>query len=191
MYFSQQNQREQVTSINMLKITMIIAGVFLLLYSENLLACHESDFDGEELLVGTSFFGGHTGDNKMGRAVSVKENFIMLTGNITEATTITSNYTIDTFATTTNCNWRTANIQKFFNDSLQQIAEESAQGSGQHLEALASLSGCSAEQYGTFAAAMNRNHRYVFAGKDYDGSVNNFFNVLNTDEDLLNCWGQS
>jgi len=175
----------------MLKITMIMAGVFLLLYSENLLACHESDFDGEELLVSTSFFGGHTGDNKMGRAVSVKENFIMLTGNITEATTITSNYTIDTFATTTNCNWRTANIQKFFNDSLQQIAEESAQGSGQHLEALASLSGCSAEQYGTFAAAMNRNHRYVFAVKDYDGSVNNFFNVLNTDEDLLNCWGQS
>ena len=175
----------------MLKITMIMAGVFLLLFSENLLACHESDFDGEELLVGTSFFGGHTGDNKMGRAVSVKENFKMLTGNITQATTITSNYTIDTFATTTNCNWRTANIQKFFNDSLQQIAEESAQGSGQHLEALASLSGCRAEQYGTFAAAMNRNHRYVFAGKDYDGSVNNFFNVLNTDEDLLKCWGQS
>ena len=175
----------------MLKITMIMAGVFLLLFSENLLACHESDFDGEELLVGTSFFGGHTGDNKMGRAVSVKENFIMLTGNITEATTITSNYTIDTFATTTNCNWRTANIQKFFNDSLQQIAEESAQGSGQHLEALASLSGCSAEQYGTFEAAMNRNHRYVFAEQDYDGAVNNFFNVLNTDKDLLKCWGQS
>ena len=74
---------------------------------------------------------------------------------------------------------------------FQQIAEESAQGSGQHLEALASLSGCSAEQYGTFEAAMNRNHRYVFAGKDYDGSVNNFFNVLNTDEDLLKCWSQS
>ena len=175
----------------MLKITMIIAWVFLLLFSENLLACHESDFDGEELLVGTSFFGGHTGDNKMGRAVSVKENFIMLTGNITEATTITSNYTIDTFATTTNCNWRTANIQNFFNDSYQQIVEESAQGSGQHLEALASLSGCSAEQYGTFETAMNRNHRYVFAEQDYDRTVNNFFNVLNTDEDLLKYWSQS
>ena len=101
-----------------MKTVMVLAGLFLLVFSENLLACHESDFDGEELLVGTSFFGGHTGDNKMGRAVSVKENFIMLTGNITEATTITSNYTIDTFATTTNCNWRTANIQKFFNDSF-------------------------------------------------------------------------
>ena len=175
----------------MLKIKMIMAGVFLLLFSENLLACHESDFDGEELLVGTSFFGGHTGDNKMGRAVSVKENFKMLTGNITQATTITSNYTIDTFATTTNCNWRTANIQKFFNDSFQQIAEESAQGSGQHLEALASLSGCTAEQYGTFETVIHRNHRYVFAEQDYDVAVNNFLNVLNTDEDLLKCWGQS
>ena len=82
-----------------MKTVMVLAGVFLLLFSENLLACHESDFDGEELLVGTSFFGGHTGDNKMGRAVSVKENFKMLTGNITQATTVTSNYTIDTFAT--------------------------------------------------------------------------------------------
>ena len=180
-----------MTSINMLKITMIMAGVFLLLFSENLLACHESDFDGEDLLVGTSFFGGHTGDNQMGRAVSVKENFKMLTGNITQATTVTSNYTIDTFATTTNCNWRTANIQKFFKDSFQQITEESAQGSGKHLEALASLSGCSAEQYGTFETTMNRNHRYVFAEQDYDRAVNNFFNVLNTDKDLLKCWVES
>ena len=104
---------------------------------------------------------------------------------------IRDSYTIDTFATTTNCNWRTANIQKFFNDSFQQIAEESAQGSGQHLEALASLSGCSAEQYEPFKTAMNRNHRYVFAEQDYDRTVNNFFNVLNTDEDLLKCWSQS
>ena len=174
-----------------MKTVIVLAGVFLLVFSENLIACHESDFDGEELLVGTSFFGGHTGDNKMGRAVSVKENFKMLTGNITEATTITSNYTIDTFATTTNCNWRTANIQKFFNDSFQQIAEESAQGSGQHLEALASLSGCIAEHYGTFETVIHRNHRYVFAGKDYDGSINNFFIVLNTDEDLKQCFGHS
>ena len=52
-----------------MKTVTVLAGVFLLVFSESLLACHESDFDGEELLVGTSFFGGHTGDNKMGRAV--------------------------------------------------------------------------------------------------------------------------
>ena len=38
-----------------MKTVIVLAGVFLLVFSENLLACHESDFDGEELLVGTSF----------------------------------------------------------------------------------------------------------------------------------------
>ena len=60
---------------------------------------------------------------------------------------------------------------------------------GIHLEALASLSGCT-EQYGTFEKALYRNS-YVFADKDYDGSIDNFFNILNTDEELLQCWGQS
>jgi hypothetical protein len=79
-----------------LKILIILAGIFFLVHSSNLLACHESNFDGEELLVSTSFFGSHTRDNKMGKAVSVRENIKILTGNITQATTITSNYTIDT-----------------------------------------------------------------------------------------------
>ena len=127
----------------------------------------------------------------MGKAVSVRENIKILTGNITQATTITSNYTIDTFATTTNCNWRTANIQKFFNDSYWQIAEESAQGSGRHLEALASLTGCSVDQHATFETIIRHNHAYIFAYKDYDGSINNFFTVLNTDKDLKQCFGHS
>ncbi len=79
-----------------LKILIILAGIFFLVHSSNLLACHESNFDGKELLVSTSFFGSHTGDNKMGKVVSVRENIEILTGNITQATTITSNYTIDT-----------------------------------------------------------------------------------------------
>ena len=36
-----------------LKILITLAGIFFLVYSNNLLACHESDFDEEELLVGT------------------------------------------------------------------------------------------------------------------------------------------
>ena len=79
-----------------LKILIRLAGIFFSVHSSNLLACHESNFDGEELLVSTSFFGSHTRDNKMGKAVSVRENIKILTGNITQATTITSNYTIDT-----------------------------------------------------------------------------------------------
>ena len=79
-----------------LKILVILAGIFFLVHSSKLLACHESNFNREELLVSTSFFGSHTVDNKMGKAVSVRENIEILTGNITQATTITSNYTIDT-----------------------------------------------------------------------------------------------
>ena len=81
---------------NQIEILIILAGIFFMVHSSNLLACHESNFDGEELLVSTSFFGSHTRDNKMGKAVSVRENIKILTGNITQATTITSNYTIDT-----------------------------------------------------------------------------------------------
>ena len=191
MHFRKEIGEHTMRTTTRLKILITLAGIFFLVYSNNLLACHESDFDGEELLVGTSLFGGHTGDNKMGRAVSVRENIKILTGNITQATTITSNYTIDTFATTTNCNWRTANIQKFFNDSYWQIAEESAQGSGRHLEALASLTGCSVDQHATFETVIHHNHAYIFAYKDYDGSINNFFTVLNTDKDLKQCFGHS
>ena len=39
-----------------LKILIVLAGIFFLVHSSNLLACHESNFDGEELLVSTSFF---------------------------------------------------------------------------------------------------------------------------------------
>ena len=174
-----------------MKTVMVLAGVFLLVFSENLLACHESDFDGEELLVGTSFFGGHTGDNKMGRAVSVKENFIMLTGNITEATTITSNYTIDTFATTTNCNWRTAGILNFFHESHQFIAEDSAVGSGKYLQALASLTGCNSKHYGNFQKVMHREYGNIFTDNDYNRSVKIFFSVINTNVNLLECRSNS
>ena len=153
-----------------MKITIGLAGTFLLLFSESLWACHQLvPFEGGGLK-------GHSSAKTRGY------------GGITLGSTAS---TTDSTATTTNCDWRTAKIEKFFNDSFQQIAEESAQGSGQHLEALASLSGCSAEQYRTFETAINRNHRYVFAELDYDGSINNFFNVLNTDQDLLQCWGQS
>ena len=100
MHFRKEIGEHTMRTTTRLKILITLAGIFFLVYSNNLLACHESDFDGEELLVGTSLFGGHTGDNKMGRAVSVRENIKILTGNITQATTITSNYTIDTFATT-------------------------------------------------------------------------------------------
>ena len=76
-----------------IKTVIVIIGFYLVIFLNHLHACHESHFSGEELLVGTSFFGGHTGDNKIGRAVSVRENFQKLAGNIIESITITSYYT--------------------------------------------------------------------------------------------------
>ena len=112
-----------------MKTVMVLVGVFLLVFSENLLACHQLvPFESGGLK-------GHSSAKTRGY------------GGITLGSTAS---TTDSTATTTNCDWRTAKIEKFFNDSYQQIAEESAQGSGQHLEALAALTGCSAEQYGTF-----------------------------------------
>ncbi|MEK9762509.1 MAG: DUF3015 family protein, partial [Deltaproteobacteria bacterium] len=83
--------------------------------------------------------------------------------------------------------FKSANIEKFFNDSYEQIAEESAQGTGSHLEALATLTGCSADQYGTFEQVIHRNHQYVFAEKDYDLSVEHLFNMLNSESELESC----
>jgi len=179
-----------MTSITKMKIAIVLAGVLLLVFSGNLFACHQGFWKGYALK-------GHSGDTplpsrpKPNSALGYTlEPTSSTTAASAHATMNSANVTSDYTVTSTDCNARTANIQKFFNDSYQQIAEESAQGSGQHLEALASLTGCSTEQYGTFETVMNRNHRYVFADKDYDGSISNFFTVLNTDEDLKQCFGQ-
>ena len=172
-----------------MKISIVLAVGFLLVFSESLFACHQ-DFWGRGLALK-----GHSGDyakiKKGSKSSSAFGYTTEPTSKTTEITTYSFYGTTDSTATSTNCKWRTANIEKGFNESYEQIAEESAQGSGQHLEALASLTGCSAEQYETFETVIRRNHGYVFADKDYDGSTNNFFTVLNTDKDLKQCFGNS
>ena len=173
-----------------LRITTALACPFLWLSSDKLFACHRSDVDFGGWLKG------HSANVAMQSNDRSSKNIFGVSSQVSTEVTIhpttSSLYaTSDSSATSTDCHWRTTNIEKFFNDSYQQIAEESAQGKGVHLEALASLSGGSAEQYGTFEKALYRKHSYVFADKDYDGSIDNFFNILNTDEDLLQCWGQS
>ena len=168
-----------------MKISLVLAVGFLLVFSESLFACHQ-------FKVGVGgYIEGHSNDKVMNKSVN-KNSAFGITSQITFRPSTSSTYaTTDSTVTSSDCNARISKIQEFFDESYEQIAEESAQGSGQHLEALASLTGCSTEQYGTFETAMNRNHRYVFADKDYDGSINNFFTVLNTDEDLKQCFGHS
>ena len=172
------------------KYKALLIAVFLLFGANILYACHRSDvgFGG--------WLKGHSANVAMQSNDRSNKNIFGVSSQVStevsiHPTTSSLYATSDSSATSTDCHWRTTNIEKFFNDSYQQIAEESAQGMGVHLEALASLSGCNTDQYETFEKALYRNHRYVFAEMDYDGSINNFFTVLNTDEELLQCWGQS
>lgn len=173
-----------------LSILVILTGFFLLFGATSIFACHRSDVDFGGWLKGHSANVAMQSNDRSSKNIFGVSSQVSTEVSI-HPTTSSLYATSDSSATSTDCHWRTTNIEKFFNDSYQQIAEESAQGTGVHLEALASLSGCSAEQYGTFEKALYRNHSYVFADKDYDGSIDNFFIILNTDTDLLQCWGQS
>ncbi len=53
MHFRKEIGEHTMRTTTRLKILITLAGIFFLVYSNNLLAWHESDFDGEELLVGT------------------------------------------------------------------------------------------------------------------------------------------
>ena len=163
--------------------TLILVLVFQIFGSSSLLACHLGIWAGAWTV-------GHK-ENRVGVNSIPPRNIFEITTEMTRVslkhTTASSYGTTDSTIITTNCDFKSANIEKFFNDSYEQIAEESARGTGSHLEALASLTGCSADQYGTFEQVIHRNHQYVFAEKDYDLSVQHLFNMLNSERELDSC----
>jgi len=167
--------------------TTIIAStlsiIFVLISSSTLFACHLGIWAGAWTV-------GHK-QNRVGvnptPPTTIFEISTELTKTSSAHTTASSYATTDSTIITTNCDFKSANIEKFFNDSYEQIAEESARGTGSHLEALASLTGCPADQYGTFEQVIHRNHQNVFAEKDYDLSVKQLFNMLNSESELESC----
>jgi hypothetical protein len=163
--------------------TLILVLVFLILGSSSLLACHLGIWAGAWTV-------GHK-ENRVGVNSIPPRNIFEISTEMTRVSskhsTASSMGTTDATIITTNCDFKSANIEKFFNDSYEQIAEESAQGSGTHLEALASLTGCPADKYSTFEQVMHQNHQYVFAANEYDGSIENLFNVLNSEDKLQTC----
>ena len=100
----------------------------------------------------------------------------MITGVILESTELIS--------TTTNCDAMTAQIEKFFNERYEQIAEESSQGQGPHLEALAFQVDCNAQQTVILEKAMKRNYHREFAKEDINHSINEFYTLVNSDDQL-------
>jgi hypothetical protein len=157
--------------------------IFLMISSSTLFACHLGIWAGAWTV-------GHK-QNRVGvnptPPTTIFEISTELTKTSSDHMTASSYATTDFTIITTNCDWKSANIEKFFNESYEEIAEESAQGSGTHLEALASLTGCPTDKYSTFERVMHQNHQYVFAANEYDGSIENLFNVLNSEEQLQTC----
>jgi hypothetical protein len=135
-----------------MKTAIVLVGAFLLVLPDGLFACHR--FYNNNVLEGhPSGNMSRTLSKQYGISREEKSLFDDPVGAQTDkfksffvVTTAMPFSISDSFTTSTNCGWRTANIEKFFNDSYEQIAEESAQGSGQHLKALASLTGCSSQQ---------------------------------------------
>jgi hypothetical protein len=157
--------------------------IFVLISSSSLFACHLGIWAGAWTV-------GHK-ENRVGVNSIPPRNIFEISTEMTRVsskhTTASSYGTTDSTIITTNCDFKSANIEKFFNESYEEIAEESAQGSGIHLEALASLTGCPAEKYSTFEQVMHQNHQYVFAANEYDGSIENLFDVLNSEDQLQTC----
>ena len=162
---------------------LTLSIIFLLISSSSLFACHLGIWVGAWTV-------GHK-QNRAGVNSIPPSNIFEISTELTRTssvhTTASSYGTTDYTIITTNCDWKSANIEKFFSESYEQIAEESAQGSGTHLEALASLTGCPADQYSTFERVIHRNHQYVFAENGYDGSIEHLFNVLNSEDQLKTC----
>ena len=80
---------------------------------------------------------------------------------------------------------------KIYLEQNPKIAEESAQGQGPHLEALAALVGCNARQTVLLEKAMQQNYQNVFDEDDIDHAISEFYTVVNSDEQLAACWPKS
>ena len=75
-------------------------------------------------------------------------------------------------------------ITLFLEDNLLQVQEESAQGQGQHLDALAILSGCSVERT-EFGTIIQLNYDQVFGSDIFEQDVELSTNKANRTTDRL------
>lgn len=185
--FNAFNSDEAIMEI--IKAIIALTGFIFLASLSNVFACHQGIGDWEK---------GHISDKYPKSRYKPKSGLgytLYPASTTTDATTdVTMNgptVTTDQSATTTDCNWRTANIEKFFNESYLQIAEESSQGQGPHLEALAFQVGCNAQQTVLLEKAMQQNYHDVFAKEDINHSINGFYTVVNSNDQLAACWPKS
>jgi hypothetical protein len=169
--------------IKIIKATMALTGSILLFSLSDVFACHQ-------WTPGKYYLAGHN-SHKVSSEHAPKKIFGYSTQHTTKPTTASVYGTSDSTATSTDCGWRTSNIEKFFHESYLQIAEESAQGRGPHLEALASQVGCNAQQTVLLEKALQQNYHGVFTKDDINHSISEFYTVVNSDDQLAACWPKS
>jgi len=177
-----------------LRLVVMFIGLFFLASLSNVLACHR----GFGNLISMQNHAGFERYEKPRTLSKRGSGFGLTTEPTTESTGVTSDTAIGTTdqsiglsATSTNCDSRTANINKFFQKSYIQIAEESAQGQGPHLEALALQVGCNAQQTVLLEKALQQNYQNVFEEDDIDHAISEFYTVVNSDDELAACWPKS
>ena len=165
------------------KTTIAFIGLILLVNLPELFACHQGNY--------AKAFSGHYGERLVNRKQSFNNIFHYSTMVPVKLTEMVAGFTLaytDGTATTTNCKFRSAYIHEFFNNSYLQIAEESAQGHGPHLEVLASFVGCNERQTAILESAMKTNYSDLFKKNNFNDSVKNFYALVNNDEELKTCW---
>ncbi len=164
-----------------LTLVMALSGFIFVAGSSDLFACHYGSGYGS--MYGNT---GHFTDGMRGQ-----KKYKNVFGITIEAGLSTTIAPTEMSATSTDCRWMLARIEQFFDASYPQIAEESAQGQGPHLEALAALVGCNAQQTMLLEKAIQQNYHSVFAKEDINHSINEFYTVVNSDNQLAACWPKS
>jgi hypothetical protein len=164
-----------------LSLIIALTGFIFFTCSSGLFACHYGSGYGS--MYGNN---GHFTERMRGQK-EYKNAF----GITTETVLFTTIAPTEMSATSIDCKWMLARIEEFFNKNYPQIAEESAQGQGPHLEALAFQVGCDAQKTVLLEKAMQQNYHGLFAQDDINHSINKFYTVVNSDDQLAACWPKS
>ncbi len=73
----------------------------------------------------------------------------------------------------------------YFQDKIEEIAEETTQGKGPHLEALAQLLGCSYQEHGIFSQLLKKHYRSLFVETQQLSRKEQAFQALSQLEQLI------
>ena len=165
------------------KFLVVLTGFILLANVPTIFACHGGKHSTGEMVSG-KYLNTPKRDNGFMMSVDLTLSMRLSTAGFFLVW-------LEMTGTTTDCDFQLANIHMYFHKNYEQIAEQSAQGEGHHLEALASQVGCNAQQTVLLEKALQQNYQNVFDEDDINHAISEFYTVVNSDEQLAACWPKS